>query len=147
VQPVPAPPLVARPAGARGTRRAALLLAGAAIAAVAAIGFAVAGQGVREHPVAQSARAAAYNGLIGGVPLQSARCVQWNAGSGAERAKVAAALSYSVGGATPYGPGTTLSTAQALSLFDRACSSPIAQHWLLYELYIRAAGFRAYVPH
>jgi hypothetical protein len=90
--------------------------------------------------------AAAYNGLIGGVPLQNAHCVQWNAGTDAERDRVAAALAHSVGGATPYGPGTTLSTSQARTLFDNACASPIAQNWLLYELYIRAAGFRSYVP-
>lgn len=90
--------------------------------------------------------AASYNGLIGGVPLQSARCVHWNAGTGPERDRVAAALSQSVGGATPYGRGTTLSTSQAETLFDNACASPMAQNWLLYELYIRAAGFRSYVP-
>ena len=87
-----------------------------------------------------------YRGLIGGMPLQSAHCVQWNAGTSAERDAVAGALAHSVGGATPYGPGTTLSSSQAHSLFDRACSSPIAAHWLLYELYIRAAGFRSYAP-
>jgi hypothetical protein len=87
-----------------------------------------------------------YRGLIGGVPLQSARCTQWNAGTGAERDRVVGALAYSVGGATPYGNGTTLTSAQAHSLFDRACASPIARGWLLYELYIRAAGFRSYVP-
>jgi hypothetical protein len=87
---------------------------------------------------------AAYNGLIGGVPLQQARCVQWLRGSGAEQNRVVGALASSVGGGTPYGPGTTLSSSEAHSLFDRACSSPIAQHWLLYELYIRAAGFRSY---
>ncbi|MEA2431806.1 MAG: hypothetical protein QOF65_1504 [Thermoleophilaceae bacterium] len=87
-----------------------------------------------------------YRGLIGGVPLQSAHCVQWNAGTSAERDNVAGALAYSVGGATPYGRGTTLTTSEAHTLFDRACSNPIAQHWLLYELYIRAAGFRSYAP-
>ena len=59
---------------------------------------------------------------------------------------MAGALSHSVGGATPYGVGTTLTTSQARTLFDNACSSPIAQHWLLYELYIRAAGFHRYLP-
>jgi hypothetical protein len=86
-----------------------------------------------------------YTGLIGGVPLQSARCEQWLAGSAVERNNVAAALAHSVGGATPYGRGTTLSTSEAQGLFDRACANPIAQHWLLYELYIRAAGFRSHV--
>jgi hypothetical protein len=78
------------------------------------------------------------------VQLQSARCIQWNAASATERGNVLAALTYSVGGATPYGNGTTLSAAQANRLFDNACSSRIAQNWLLYELYIRAAGFRSY---
>jgi hypothetical protein len=87
-----------------------------------------------------------YRGLIGGMPLQSAHCVQWNAGTSAERDAVAGALAYSVGGATPYGRGTTLTSSEAHTLFDRACSNPIAQHWLLYELYIRAAGFRSYAP-
>jgi hypothetical protein len=118
----------------------------AILAAVAAIALAVWGQGWHDHPVALKRPAAVYSGLIGGVPLQQARCTQWNAGTGAERARVVAALSYSVGGATPYGPGTTLSGSQAQSLFERACASPIAQNWLLYELYIRAAGFRSYVP-
>jgi hypothetical protein len=80
------------------------------------------------------------------MPLQSAHCVQWNAGTAGERDRVAAALSASVGGATPYGPGTTLTSAQTHTLFDNACANPIAQHWLLYELYIRAAGFRSYMP-
>jgi hypothetical protein len=121
---------------------AALLAALAALAAtVAIVGVLVP---AHSHPAPQPA--VGYNGLIGGVPLQSARCVQWNAGTGAERDRVAAALAHSVGGATPYGRGTTLSSAQAHTLFDNACSSRIAQHWLLYELYIRAAGFRSYVP-
>jgi hypothetical protein len=106
--------------------------------------LALASQGGAGHPAPQVA--AGYNGLIGGVPLQSARCVHWKAGTGGEKDRVAAALSQSVGGATQYGRGTTLSTAQARTLFDDACASPIAQNWLLYELYIRAAGFRSYVP-
>jgi hypothetical protein len=91
-------------------------------------------------------RATLYRGLIGGVPLQSAHCAQWNAGTAKERDDVAGALAWSVGGATPYGRGTTLTTAETHTLFDRACSNPIAQNWLLYELYIRAAGLRSYAP-
>jgi hypothetical protein len=101
-------------------------------------------------PASSEQRGAAphgYQGLVGGVPLQSARCVQWNGASDDERGNVAAALSHSVGGATQYGRGTTLSTSEAQALFDRACSNPIAEHWLLYELYIRAAGMRSsYTP-
>ena len=136
MQSVPAPPRVIG-----GTRRAsggvllALLAAGAAIAL--AVGL---------SPEASHPGTAVYNGLVKGVPLQSAQCAHWNAASDAERGQVSAALSHSVGGATPYGSGTTLSTGETAALFDRACASPIAQHWLLYELYIRAAGLRSYAP-
>jgi hypothetical protein len=125
---------------------AALLFALAVLAAAGAIVLAFS-QPEPRHDALPAATPAAkpYAGLIGGVPLQSARCEQWLAGSGAERNKVAAALAHSVGGATPYGRGTTLSTGEAQALFDRACANPIAAHWLLYELYIRAAGFRSYV--
>jgi hypothetical protein len=135
VQSVPAPSGLTRPAVAF------------AVSLLAAIAAALALASVAESPSVQPGHAAnVYRGLIGGVPLQSAHCAQWNAGSASERDNVAAALAYSVGGATPYGPGTTLTSSEAHSLFDRACSSPIAQNWLLYELYIRAAGFRSYAP-
>lgn len=117
----------------------------AALLALLATGVAIAAL-VLAAPDPVAKPQAGYNGLIGGMPLQSAHCIQWNAGTSAERNNVAAALAHSVGSATPYGPGTTLTSAQAHTLFDNACASPIAQHWLLYELYIRAAGFRSYVP-
>ena len=83
--------------------------------------------------------------LIGGVPIQQARCAQWNAGGTAERDAVVAALASSVGGAsTSGGSGTTLMRTEAYALFNRACASPIAHGFLLYELYIRAAGFRSF---
>lgn len=140
MQPVPAPHLVGR--GALGRAGAALV---AALAVIAACALAVSTAGDSSAPRA-AAPSDPYNGLIGGVPLQQARCVQWNAGTAAERGRVVGALAHSVGGSTPYGPGSTLTVAQANGLFERACASPIAQHWLLYELYIRAAGFRSYVP-
>ena len=135
MQSVPAPSGLTRPALA--------LLAALLAATVATLAFASA---VDSPPPGASHRAELYRGLIGGMPLQSAHGAPGNAGSAAERDKVAGALAWSVGGATPYGPGTTLSTSEAHSLFDRACSNPIAQNWLLYELYIRAAGFRSYAP-
>jgi hypothetical protein len=125
-----------------------VLFAVALLAAVAVVVFGL----TRPEPPADALPAAAppaakrYDTLIGGVQLQSARCMQWNGGSAAERDRVAGALAYSVGGATPYGPGTTLSTSETHTLFDRACANPIAEHWLLYELYIRAAGLRSYGP-
>jgi hypothetical protein len=141
VQSVPAPPLLGR-----RPRRAALVAVLAIAAAVAGV-LSLGGESPAPAPAPpQPAVHAAYNGLIGGVPLQQARCVQWQRGSAAEQDRVVGALAYSVGGATPYGPGSTLTPSQSHSLFDRACTSPIAQHWLLYELYIRAAGFRSYVP-
>jgi hypothetical protein len=135
MQSVPAPSGLTRPALA--------FLAALLAAMVATLAFASA---LDSPSPSADHRADLYRGLIGGKPLQSAHCAQWNAGTAAERDKVAGALAWSVGGATPYGRGTTLSTSEAHSLFDRACASPIAQNWLLYELYIRAAGFRSYAP-
>lgn len=135
MQSVPAP---------SGLTRPALAFALALLAAITVtLAFASAVDAPSSEP---GPRATLYRGLIGGMPLQSAHCAQWNAGSAQERDNVAAALAWSVGGATPYGRGTTLSSSEAHSLFDRACSNPIAQNWLLYELYIRAAGFRSYAP-
>jgi hypothetical protein len=133
VQSVPAPLGLTRPA-------IAFVVALAATAALVLLVAAAA-----DGPSHARAAPQVYRGLIGGVPLQSAHCTEWNAGTSKERDAVSAALAYSVGGATPYGPGTTLTSAEAHSLFDRACASTIAQHWLLYELYIRAAGFRSYI--
>jgi hypothetical protein len=83
--------------------------------------------------------------LIGGVPLQRARCVQWRAGSAGERHAIVRALAADVGAPSGTGRGTTLTEGEAFRLFDRACASRIARHFLLYELYIRAAGFRTLV--
>jgi hypothetical protein len=80
--------------------------------------------------------------LIAGLPIQQARCAQWNAGGTAERDAVVGAVAASVGGpSTSGGRGTTLTAGEAQALFTHACASPIAKGFLLYELYIRAAGF------
>jgi len=85
--------------------------------------------------------------LIGGVPIQQARCVQWLGGSAAQRDAVVTVLAAEVGGpSTTGGRGSALSRAQAFTLFGHTCASPIARHFLLYELYIRAAAFRSYLP-
>jgi hypothetical protein len=84
--------------------------------------------------------------LLGGVALQQASCSDWLAAPAAQRSAAITALTAAVGGMTPSGPATTLSPAEADGLFGRWCSSPIARHFLLYELYIRAAGFRSALP-
>jgi hypothetical protein len=132
MQSVPAPPRVV----SRHTGRAAFvaLLVTAVVIVAAAL--------TSSSPTGHTGTA--YHGLIGGVSLQTARCMHWNAGTERERSDVVAALAHSVGGGSTYGRGTTLPATDAHTLFDRACSNPIAQNWLLYELYIRAAGFRSY---
>ena len=96
------------------------------------------------HPRA-SARPVNTDSLIAGAQLQSARCSNWLHASAADKALAIRALAYSVGGPTEYTGvrGTTLTTAEGYQLLDNACASPIASHFLLYELYIRAAGFRS----
>ncbi|HEX8856231.1 MAG TPA: hypothetical protein VF752_11590 [Thermoleophilaceae bacterium] len=83
--------------------------------------------------------------LIGGLPLQQARCQEWIGATPSERGAIVRALAGVVGGpSTSGGVGTTLSTARANALFDRVCASRVAQGFLLYEMYIRAAGFSSY---
>lgn len=82
-------------------------------------------------------------GLIGGVRLQSASCHHWNAAGDAERAQAVRGLTTAVAGPTERGPATTLSDDEARRLLDNQCSARYAEHFLLYEIYIRAAGFRS----
>jgi len=83
--------------------------------------------------------------LVGGQPLQQARCEQWLGASQAERNRALDSLHAVVGGPTPYGQATALTRPQAERLFDRTCSNPVARYFLLYELYTRASGFRSLV--
>ena len=115
----------------------------------AAIGIAlvvgVAGCGGAHQAAAPHRSTASRSGaaLIGGVPLQQARCAQWRAGSFAQKQAVVRALAGIVGGPSGTARGTTLSQSEAFSLFDRACATRVARYFLLYELYTRAAGFRS----
>lgn len=97
------------------------------------------------HRHAAGPHAPAWVALIGGMPLQQARCEQWLGASAAERQRGIAALHAVVGGPTPFGQATALTSAQAERLFDRTCSNFYARNFLLYELYTRAAGFRSLV--
>ena len=67
--------------------------------------------------------------------------MQWRSGTTAQRLAVVRALEAVVGGPTGNARGTTLSESEAFRLFDHACASRIARHFLLYELYTRAASF------
>jgi hypothetical protein len=138
VQPVPAPHLLAPAAGARRRLLLLLVLLTAGVAAAGALSLASSGHG---PPAARRAAGPAARGLIGGVPLQQARCAQWLRGSAADRQRTVDALAYVAGGATPYGRGATLTSTAAHSFFDRACASPIARGFLLYEIYNRYAAF------
>jgi hypothetical protein len=125
---------------ARAGRGAALVLA---LALACAIASAVAPR--LGHERAAAAPGPAGVALVGGLPLQQARCEQWLAAAQPERDRALDALHGVVGGPTPYGPATALTRAEAERLFDRTCSNPIARNFLLYELYTRAAGFRSLV--
>ena len=122
------------------TRAAAAL---ALLAALAALAIAL--PRVLTHGHAAGPRAPSWVALIGGLPLQQARCAQWLGASQSERARALDALHGVVGGPTPFGQATALTPAEAERLFDRTCANPIARNFLLYELYIRAAGFHSFL--
>ena len=125
-------------------RRARIPVVAGAAACALALTAALAIPHGRTHPRAP-APPANTDSLIAGAPLQSARCSNWLRASAADKALAMRALAYSVGGPTEYKGvrGTTLTTAEGYQLLDNACANPIARHFLLYELYIRAAGFRS----
>ena len=84
--------------------------------------------------------------VVHGRSLQSARCSQWRAASPAQRRALTQVLAATVGGPSGGARGTTLPADRAAALFDHACASPVARHFLLYELYTRAAAFNALAP-
>jgi hypothetical protein len=97
------------------------------------------------HHRAVQPRAPSWVALIGGMPLQQARCEQWLGAPQSERGRALDALQGVVGGPTPFGRATALTPAEGERLFDRTCANPIARNFLLYELYTRASGFRSLV--
>jgi hypothetical protein len=125
---------------ARAGGRALLVLGAAAICAALLAALLNLGHGRTAPPPNTHGLA-----LIGGMPLQQARCAQWLGASATERERGVEALHAVVGGPTPFGQATALTGAEAERLFDRTCANPIARNFLLYELYTRAAGFRSLV--
>jgi hypothetical protein len=134
-------------AGARRVRPArGVVAATAALLVTVALALALApshaGSAAHSGPAAAPAD---LNRLIHGAPLQRARCGNWLGASPAERALASRALAGSVGAPTEYRGvrGTALTQSETYALLDGACSRPVARNFLIYELYIRAAGFRS----
>jgi hypothetical protein len=116
-------------------RRAWLAGAVAAVAALTACGG---GDGSRH--AAPAARA--WNGTLGGVPLQRANCTAWHGAGATQRGQAVRALSATIGGAsTSGGVGTTLPDGDVAALFDRVCGTPGTSSFVLYLIYARAAAF------
>ena len=126
------------PVVAGSTRLRAIAAAVAVLAAAVAIAVVASGDrgAAEERPGPEGVA------LVNGEKLQSARCSDWLAAGAREREEVVAALAADTAGATPYGPATTLSQAEGHRLLERACAQPQAEHFLLYQLFTRAAGFR-----
>jgi hypothetical protein len=139
MQSVPAPHLIAAPARRRGSRALVLAVVGA-LALVSALPLVTHhGGGATPRPIAPNVA------LVGGLPLQQARCEQWLSATASEKNAALDALHGVVGGPTSFGPATALTRPEATRLFDRTCARPWASNFLLYELYTRAAGFRSLV--
>ncbi len=122
----------------------ALPVVAVALAAVLAAAVAAAWPDAPSRAPAAVQRTAAptFDGRVGGVPLQQARCAQWATASATQRGQVVAALAATVGGAsTTGGVGTTLPAARATAIFDVRCAQAGASSFLLYEIYTRAAAF------
>lgn len=128
------------PRRARLSGRVAALAVAAALVLMGALALAS-----RDAAPARHRPSATPTALIGGLPLQQARCEEWVGASPSERGAIVRALAGVVGGpSTSGGVGTTLSAARGNALFDRVCASRVARGFLLYEMYIRAAGFSSY---
>ena len=60
--------------------------------------------------------------------------MQWLGGTPSQRQAIVGVLAAEVGGpSTTGGRGSTLTDAQAATLFAHTCASPVARHFLLYE--------------
>jgi hypothetical protein len=76
-----------------------------------------------------------------GVRLQSATCTDWKKSTPGERRSAVDQLEEVVAG--PRMEGNTLPDDVAYSTLDARCTPHLARGFLLYELYIRAAGFES----
>lgn len=124
--------------------RGRVLVSALALAAVAAAGCG-GGHGARSAGGRQQGD--------GPAPIQLATytCWFWRTAGARERATVVRELRrfYGLpvaGRAGPQAYGSVLSDGAAHALFDGYCRQPYAQHFTLYKLYARAAGFAGTAP-
>jgi hypothetical protein len=145
VRAVPLPGLAVDPPSRRARVFGATVGVIAAAAATAGVlsGF---GANVERHAaVTHRAPAVAKfdDGVVQGMPLQRATCANWRHASASDRNEILNGLASTVGGAsTTGGYGTTLSATDGAALFDRQCATPETRHFILYVIYVRAAGLR-----
>ena len=89
-------------------------------------------------------------GLTAAPPVRLFTCQDWNDSDPQVRfSTVAAIRDYTGGpvtGSGTNGRGTVLDDDQAYKFFDQYCEQDFAQHFLLYRLYSRAAGFFGQAP-
>ncbi|HMJ95753.1 MAG TPA: hypothetical protein VK486_07865 [Thermoleophilaceae bacterium] len=76
-----------------------------------------------------------------GVKLQTADCTDWRESSPQQRRSAVDQLERTVAG--PRKEGNTLPDELAYTTLDARCKPDFARGFLLYELYIRAAGFES----
>ncbi len=76
-----------------------------------------------------------------GVKLQTATCTDWRESSPQQRQSAVDQLERTVAG--PRKEGHTLPDELAYTTLDARCKPDFARGFLLYELYIRAAGFES----
>jgi hypothetical protein len=76
-----------------------------------------------------------------GQKLQTATCTDWKEASPQQRQSAVDRLERTVAG--PRKEGNTLPDDVAYSTLDARCKPDFARGFLLYELYIRAAGFES----
>jgi hypothetical protein len=76
-----------------------------------------------------------------GAKLQTATCTDWREASPQQRQSAVDRLESTVAG--PRKEGNTLPDDVAYNTLDARCQPQFARGFLLYELYIRAAGFES----
>jgi hypothetical protein len=116
--------------------RLQLVLAAAAVLTVAVLGASA------MDPARGALDGLATRGLAPGTAsLQSSTCADWSAWSVGRRIAALRTLGVAATGPDPENAGATLGDGAAYSLFQRACSTRVANTFVLYEIYNRAASF------